>query len=153
MTWRIVIPRPPIPTHHGGEDMNDRFKEYVESLPPLFNELMFMSPVKIENLPSKLPQECVYLFSEGGHHFYVGRSNRFRQRLRNHSTPSAKENQAAFAFRLAQEESGQKRIGSRRDMLENPKFAPASATGDGRRTVFGDGTRTHLSFRLLFTSL
>ena len=105
--------------------MDDRFREYIESLPPRFDQLVSMSPTSIEKLPKRLPEQCVYLFSEDSRHLYAGRTNHFRQRMRNHSTPSAKENQAVFAFRLAQEATGRKQAGYRRAMLEDPEFAEA----------------------------
>ncbi len=65
-----------------------------------------MEPVAIPEVPMDAPSECIYLFSEGDHHLYVGRTRRLRQRLRQHSTPGAQHNQAVFAFRLAREDTG-----------------------------------------------
>ncbi len=105
--------------------MDARFREYADSLPQSFERLTAMAPITIETLPRKIPDACVYLFSEGGHNLYVGRTNHFRQRLRNHSAPSARENQAVFAFKLAQEFVGRPRRGTRRAALEDPEFAQA----------------------------
>src|SRR5207245_1188822 len=66
-----------------------------------------------------------YLFSQDDRHLYVGRSNHFRQRLRNHSAPSARENQAVFAFKLAQKLTGPVQSRTRKAMLGNPEFALA----------------------------
>ncbi len=105
--------------------VKDRFKKYVDSLAPSLSRLVSMPPVSIKNLPRGMPEECVYLFSEKGGHLYVGRTNHLRQRLRNHSAPSARENQAPFAFKLAEELTGQRKTGTRRELLEDPEFAEA----------------------------
>jgi hypothetical protein len=65
-----------------------------------------MVPVTIDTLPRDAPSACVYLFSENGRHLYVGRTRKLRQRLRQHSIPSSRHNQAVFAFRLAREATG-----------------------------------------------
>ena len=105
--------------------MNDQFKAYVESLPSRFDQLVAMPPTSIESRPRHLPKQCVYLFSESSFHLYVGRTNNLRQRLGNHSNPSSKQNQAVLAFKLAEQQTGKKRGGSRRSMLDDPEFAEA----------------------------
>ena len=65
-----------------------------------------MNPIKICVLPKVIPKKCIYLFSEGANHLYVGRTRRFRHRLREHSIAGAQHNQAVFAFRLARELTG-----------------------------------------------
>jgi hypothetical protein len=60
-----------------------------------------MTPAKIAQLRRPLPEKCIYLFSDKGRHLYVGRTDHFRQRMRNHSIDAADYNQASFAFRLA----------------------------------------------------
>jgi len=86
--------------------MHESFKLYVETLHPSFEQLLRMRPVKIASLPKPLPEKCVYLFSEGTEHLYVGRTRRLRNRLRQHSIAGAQHNQAVFAFRLAREMTG-----------------------------------------------
>lgn len=87
--------------------MHDAFREYVEALHPSFERLIGMSPVTIKTLPRRnAPLQCVYLFSEGAQHLYVGRTRHLRQRLRQHSIPASQHNQAVFAFRLAREATG-----------------------------------------------
>ncbi len=87
--------------------MHESFKRYVETLHPSFERLVNMHPVKIAALPKPLPDKCVYLFSEGENYFYVGRTRRLRNRLRQHSIAGAQHNQAVFAFKLAREATGQ----------------------------------------------
>src|SRR5258708_11604867 len=90
--------------------MDPRFQQYAEALHPAYERLVAMTPVCINKLPSpvsSLPTGCIYLFSEGGRHLYVGRTRRFlRERLSEHSRASAKHNQAVFAFRLARQATG-----------------------------------------------
>lgn len=86
--------------------MDPAFARYAESLHPSFERLVGMPPVTIARLPGDAPKECVYLFSEQGKHLYVGRTRHLRQRMRQHSIPSSRHNQAVFAFRLAREATG-----------------------------------------------
>ncbi|RDJ16938.1 hypothetical protein [Rhizobium grahamii] len=90
---------------------------------------MAMVPVIGCPPPLTTPASGVYLFSEGGEHLYVGRSNRLRKRYFLHCRPGSQQNQASFAFRLAREATQQ---------LE------ASYTKDGGRKqmVLQDGFRT-----------
>jgi hypothetical protein len=86
--------------------MHEAFREYVEALHPSFERLTAMAPVTIKTLPKNAPSECIYLFSEGSRHLYVGRTRHLRQRLRQHSIPASQHNQAVFAFRIAREITG-----------------------------------------------
>lgn len=117
--------------------MHEHFKQYVESLHPSFERLMQMSPVKLSALPTRLPEKCVYLFSEGDQTLYVGRTRRLRQRLRQHSVAGALHNQAVFAFRLARETTGQMVAaysvkGSRAALSAEPLFAEAFTQAKAR---------------------
>lgn len=87
--------------------MNERFREFIESLEPSFQRLMQMNPVTVATLPRDVPTSGIYLFSEGDQHLYVGRKNTIRKRLRNHCLPSSGHNSATFAFRLARQITGQ----------------------------------------------
>ncbi|MBZ9699543.1 MULTISPECIES: hypothetical protein [unclassified Mesorhizobium] len=75
------------------------------------------------------PKSGIYLFSEGSKHLYVGRSNRIAERYRLHCGPSAKENQASFAWKLTAEVMEHKatyRKGEgRKDKIVIPEFADA----------------------------
>ena len=86
--------------------MDPAFKQFVETLHPSFERLMQMSPLKMSALPTRLPEKCIYLLSEGENHLYVGRTRRLRNRLRQHSVAGAQHNQAVFAFKLAREVTG-----------------------------------------------
>jgi len=78
--------------------MDDTFKHYLEALHPSFEQLMNMAPVAITRLPRKLPSKCIYLFSEGDNHLYVGRTRKLRSRLRQHSIPSCSAQPGCFCI-------------------------------------------------------
>jgi len=110
--------------------MHELFKNYVETLHPSFERLMSATPCKIATLPKQFPQECIYLFSEGENHLYVGRTRHFRNRLRQHSIVAAQHNQAVFAFRLAREMTGNvvaaySTKGGRAALSKDPSFVEA----------------------------
>ena len=110
--------------------MDAVFQKYMERLHPSFERLLNKTPVHILDLPMELPRQCVYLFSEGGRNLYVGRSNNFRNRLRQHSIDGAQHNQAVFAFKLARESTGKTEVSyrsesSRSSLLLDSEFANA----------------------------
>lgn len=110
--------------------MDLSFKQFVEMLHPSFERLMQMTPLKMSALPTKLPEKCIYLLSEGKNHLYVGRTRKLRKRLRQHSIASAQHNQAVFAFKLVREATGQLAAaysaeGSRKALCAEPAFAEA----------------------------
>jgi predicted GIY-YIG superfamily endonuclease len=110
--------------------MEAAFVKYAESLHPSFERLVRMLPVTIATLPREAPSACVYLFSENGRHFYVGRTRNLRRRLRQHSIPSSRHNQAVFAFRLAREATGR---------------LVAAYSGEGRRAVLATDDATFVA--------
>ena len=110
--------------------MHDAFRQYVESMHGSFERLTPMEPATIATVPKDAPSECIYLFSEGSRHLYVGRTRHLRQRLRQHSIPASQHNQAVFAFRLARETTGRLTAaytteGSRMALSSDGEFAAA----------------------------
>jgi predicted GIY-YIG superfamily endonuclease len=117
--------------------MNEDFQRYVESLHPKFERLTHTTPVKVAAIPKDAPRKAIYLFSEGGQNLYVGRTNRLRDRMREHSMPSARHNQAVLAFRLAREQTGRitaaySKEGGRAALSEDPAFDQAFAAAKAR---------------------
>jgi len=106
--------------------VDERFAARVEALHPKFEALLEMPPVSVTALPKDVPKKGVYLLSEGEEHLYVGRSNRIRQRLQEHSRPSADHFSASFAFRIVCEEKNHKATykpeTSRAKLMEDPAF-------------------------------
>jgi predicted GIY-YIG superfamily endonuclease len=110
--------------------MHEAFRQYVESLHCSFERLVSMEPTSIGNLRLPIPSACIYLFSENDRHLYAGRTRNLRNRLRQHSIPAARQNQAVFAFRLARELTGKlvasyTSEGSRAALLMLPEFSAA----------------------------
>jgi predicted GIY-YIG superfamily endonuclease len=80
--------------------MHPRFAALAESLHPSFLKLISCPPhTGRVRLPLSTPRCGVYLFSEGDDHLYVGRTDRLRDRHKEHW--SGKANDAPFAFKLA----------------------------------------------------
>jgi hypothetical protein len=108
--------------------MDPDFARRVETLAPKLTELLAMKPLRYGSIPMTLPMKGVYLFSKGGEHLYVGRSNALRDRFHRHFTHPRG---AAFAFLLAREETGKKRNykkasgETRAELLKDPVFKTA----------------------------
>lgn len=69
----------------------------------------------------------VYLFTEPGKPMYVGQAQDLRQRLRQHTIPSSRQNQASFAFLLACDSTEHLDLpsGTREELEANPIFNKA----------------------------
>lgn len=109
------------------------FAELVEALHPLYERLIACPPhMGATRLPRSVPRCAVYLFSEGGAHLYVGRTDRLRARHHQHWYGRA--NAAPFAFKLAREETEQLRKGkpTRAQLEADPEFAAAFAKAKQR---------------------
>ena len=107
--------------------MNEHFRKHIETLEAAYQRLRAMSPVSVRSLPGDVPQAGVYLFSNEGAAWYVGRSNNMHRRLQQHCWPSANNNMAPFAFRLARDVTGKTEVtysqkGSRSDLEKDPHF-------------------------------
>jgi predicted GIY-YIG superfamily endonuclease len=110
--------------------MDPIFQQLVSSLEPKFQQLINSAPASYFQLPSVIPARGIYLFSEGEKHLYVGRTNRLRKRLSGHCSDSSTHLSAAFAFRIARQETGRVRAsyrmeGSRAMLMEDEAFAAA----------------------------
>jgi hypothetical protein len=118
--------------------MGTKFAAFVETLAPKLTQLLGMPPLRYGELPGNMPRSGVYLFSEGGTHLYVGRSNDLRGRHGRHCRPGATFRQAAFAFQLARRQTGLKVAsykpgsGSRAGLMELPEFAAAFISAKAR---------------------
>lgn len=117
--------------------MDAVFKAHVDALPALLDTLLAMPPVTCSTLPKPMPTRGVYVFTEGGTHLYVGRSNRLPRRVRNHGSPAATHRQAAFAIKLTRHATGHlkatyKTEGSLSHLMTNPEFAQAFTAAKAR---------------------
>lgn len=125
--------------------LDAKFARLVEQLHPSFSALVAMTPVTPLTMPREMPERGIYLLSEGGTHLYVGRTNRIRGRIQNHSRRSGTHNQATFAFRIARRDTGLERAtyrpdGSRQDLEKDAVFGPAFVAAKERIS------RMHLRF-------
>jgi hypothetical protein len=111
--------------------MNELFRQHVEALHPVYEQLVGSTPFKFADLAKqRLPVRGVYLLTEAGLHLYVGRSDIIPSRLKNHCAIGATYRQASFAFRLAREFCGvpkatYKQQGSRADLMTQAHFRTA----------------------------
>lgn len=111
--------------------MDSNFARAIEALSGSFDRLLAMEPIRDGRLPMGMPSRGVYLFSEGGGHLYVGRSNDLRGRHGRYCRPGATFRMASFAFRLAREATGKLEASykpgaaSREGLMEDPAFAAA----------------------------
>ena len=100
----------------------------VDGLHSKYESLISMEPVTIDAVPGKTPKGGIYLFSDAGHHLYVGRTKRdIRARLKDHVGTS---DDCPFAWHLAREATGNKiasykKQGSRKNLLSQPRFRKA----------------------------
>ena len=89
--------------------MHEAFRATVESLVPSLESLLAMPPIRGDRFPLQRKRSekiaGVYLFSQGGHPLYVGRSNDIVGRYYAHRRISSADRVAPFAFRLASETS------------------------------------------------
>jgi hypothetical protein len=90
--------------------MNPRFATAISSLHSKLQTLLACPALSPAKLPRDFGGAGIYLFTEAQRHLYVGRSNDLRFRVQTHLRPSAQTNQAAFAYRLAREVAGIKKV-------------------------------------------
>lgn len=117
--------------------MHENFRFLTERLDDRFELLLSMHPTTVAGRPRMMPKKGIYLLTEGNRHLYVGRSRNISSRLANHSRPSARENQAAFAFRLARESTGltsasYQEEGSRKSLMQSSVFVDAFTAAKAR---------------------
>ena len=90
-----------LPTDERLYRLDTEFADHVSQLHPQLIKLLACVPFFYSDLPSSLPTDVVYLFSDGDAPFYVGRSRKFRQRIGNHCNPSSAVNQSSTAYKMA----------------------------------------------------
>lgn len=77
----------------------DAWDSIISKMPALLNALR-SDTLRDRRSTGKLPERGIYDFYEGGKPVYVGRTNRMKQRIREHSSPSATK-AATFAYLVA----------------------------------------------------
>jgi hypothetical protein len=110
----------------GQEGGQALFDAMVGDLPNLLEQLA-RAPAKNVAAQGSIPEKPgIYLFREGINPIYVGQTRNLRSRLRQHTSPSSRENQAALAWRLALREAaaaGHPVAGTRKDLEADAAFA------------------------------
>ena len=86
------------------------FEDIIACMEPLLERLQSSEPYRAPRYQG-LPEKGIYIFYEQGVPMYVGRvgstsKQRIRDRIRQHTIPSSRHNQAVFALRLLQEKLG-----------------------------------------------
>lgn len=104
-----------------GAAMHPRFLAVAGTLEEKLAELLDCAPRRFGKLPTTMATAGVYLFTDAGHHMYVGRSNRLRARYFLHCRNGSQQNQASFAYRLAREKLG----------IEKPSYVPGPGSRAG----------------------
>jgi predicted GIY-YIG superfamily endonuclease len=85
--------------------VNERFKKLTDRMPSLLQSLLKQPPVTIDDIGiTEVPQKGVYVFFESDKPIYVGRSNRMKKRLKEHSQISSDHYSATLAFKIAKQE-------------------------------------------------
>ena len=110
--------------------MKGKFKEIVDKFPGWLDTLQ-KSPAFSRDQIKNVPNQGIYVFyDEKDRPLYVGRSDRMRIRLLEHSRPSSGHTSATFAFILAiekMENPEKKDKMSRADLQSEPDFSPKYA--------------------------
>lgn len=83
--------------------LNPIFASYVDTFDAKINALLQSAIFRCDNLPDDLPERVVYCLFENGSPLYVGRTDHFTNRLKQHCARKAPPNHAALAFKLAKE--------------------------------------------------
>lgn len=105
--------------------MNAEFEKIINKFPGMMTSLVSSTPISkggLHNAPSK----GIYVFyDEDDKPIYVGRSDRMKSRLGEHSRPSSTHTSATFAFNLAKdiaEEAGLDTNMPRKELEKIPAF-------------------------------
>jgi len=105
--------------------MEKRFKIIAEVMPSLLQTLLRKQPITIDSIGTTMvPQKGVYVFSEGDKAIYVGRSNRMKQRLKEHSQRGSDRYSATLAFKIAKQEYFSSHRVKKRETNEQLKESP-----------------------------
>jgi hypothetical protein len=106
--------------------MNEKFKAIIDTFPALMEKIN-NSPNITKDDFKNLPKKGIYVFYEEGFPIYVGRTNRLKNRLMEHSQQSSGHNSATFAFNLAKEKAKNTTIDlkqCRKDLERDSQFSP-----------------------------
>jgi len=101
--------------------MNERFKELTDRMPLRLRSLLEQPLIAIDDIGiTQVPQKGVYVFFEGNKPIYVGRSNRMKKRLREHSQRSSDHYSATLAFKMVKQKK--ERTQTNEQLMKNSDF-------------------------------
>jgi len=84
--------------------MNERFKKLVDRMPLLLQSLLERPAIARDDVGIvQVPEKGVYVFFENNKPIYVGRSNRMKKRIKEHSQVSSQYS-ATLALRIAKQD-------------------------------------------------
>jgi len=117
--------------------MNEKFKNITDRMPFLLQSLLKQPPIAIDDIGiTEVPQKGVYVLFEGDKPIYVGRSNRMKERLKEHSQRSSDHYSATLAFRIAKQEYFNSQEEGRRQtneqLMQNSIFREKFEAAKGR---------------------
>jgi len=114
-----------MPQGIGIKSLNAEFEKIINKFPDMMKTLVTSPPITRDILHSA-PSKGIYIFyDEDDMPIYVGRSDRMRSRLREHSQRSSTHTSATFAFNLAKDiakDAGMDTIMPRKDLEKIPSF-------------------------------
>jgi hypothetical protein len=91
-----------LPLHKDGVEI---FRGVVSRMDDLLARLLAAPAAPTADHPMVPKSAGIYLFSKEDEALYVGQTRNLRTRLRNHTNPLSRENQASFAFLVAKTEA------------------------------------------------
>lgn len=115
----------------GNPERLAHFAGAVAALPALLEALTSAPCHRVSDHPTLPNVAGVYLFRSGGAPIYVGQSRDLRRRLRYHTRPSSRHNQASFAFNFAKREAREIGVNvdrTRAILAADPEFGPLFAS-------------------------
>ena len=89
--------------------MSNKFNLLAARMPRLLEDLKGQPLLNRDNL-STVPKKGIYILYDRNKAIYVGRSNRMKERIQEHSRQSSDNYSATFALRLAKEEYGRDHV-------------------------------------------
>jgi hypothetical protein len=110
----------------GEEGGQALFHAMVDQLPELLDTLTNTKAATVASHNGIPEAPGIYLFSEGVNPVYVGQTRNLRARLRQQTSPSSRENQAALAWRIALKDAadaGHPITATRKDLEADEVFA------------------------------
>ena len=107
--------------------MNAGFEKLIDKMPTNLKLLLEQPPITIEKIGiTKIPKKGIYVFFEDNKPIYVGRSNRLKERLKEHSSSSSDHYSATLAFRIAKKSASVIQIRANKQtnqqLMENSDF-------------------------------